>query len=100
MTMADMKVTMGWMKYVEMLELAESRGVPAQFDAELCGMIAKAIKFKNAKVEAQTKEIKELRAALEFYATHKAYDGDYDLYIDQGKIAQAALTGESKWKKQ
>lgn len=45
-------------------------------------------------IEAQEAEIKRLREALEFYATRKAYDGDYELYQDAGRIAQEALKGK------
>ena len=46
-------------------------------------------------IESQQQQIDKLTSALEFYATRKAYDGDDDLYIDQGKLAQAALKKEA-----
>lgn len=33
----------------------------------------------------------KVKEALEFYATRKAYDGDYDLHIDAGRLAKEAL---------
>lgn len=49
------------------------------------------VRASDSTIEAQEAEINRLREALEFYATRKAYDGDYELYQDAGRIAQAAL---------